>query len=182
MVAVVKKSLTLVYFPELIVKTFVSFAIQTVVIVCTLYALFKTFATGCMKFMRLFRPKLLLIYEPQTIMFSWSFVLGFSRLYLLNANRHSDHHLNPSKFYQCLHMYENNPLVTLESSYSLTQILLDPYGYCKTMNKLIESIGTEEERKRKEEVQEFDLFYPKLQSLIKGFMYAGIYFCYFYLF
>ena len=66
--AVVKKSLTLVYFPELIVKMFVSFAIQAVVIVCTLYALFKTFATGCMQFMRLFRSKLLLIYEPQTIL------------------------------------------------------------------------------------------------------------------
>lgn len=66
--AVVNKSLILVYFPEFIVKMFVSFAIQAVVIVCTLYALFKTFATGCMQFMRLFCPKLLLIDEPQTIL------------------------------------------------------------------------------------------------------------------
>ena len=122
------------------------------------------------------------VFEPQTIMYSWNSQWGFSKYTYFNANRHSDHHLNPMKNYQCLHMYENNPIIPIEKLFSLTDILINPNGYCKTINEVIESFGTEEERKRKEEIKEFSLFYPKLQSLLKGFMYAGIYLSYFYLF
>ena len=121
-------------------------------------------------------------FELQTIRFSWNFEEGLARFLFLNANRHSDHHLNPMKPYQCLHIYENSPFIPFESSYSMSEILLDPNGFCKAMNKVIETFGTEEERKRKEENQEYSLFYRKIYGFVYFILFFGIYFGYFYLF
>ena len=111
-------------------------------------------------------------YEPQSIRLSWNSFASFSKYLIFNAHRHSDHHLYPSKPYQCLQLYEESKIIPTRDLVLFTDLMLYPKEYCKTMDNIIEIF--EDPKRLKELNYELD-FYDMKKITTKLVLYLAVY-------
>ena len=90
-------------------------------------------------------------YEKTKPQHSWNANQKVSNLFLINLQKHSDHHYNPNKSYQLLTAFDSNAAPQLPFGYPIMVLLsLFPSQWKKVMNPKVQ-----EWRKR---------FYPEISN------------------
>lgn len=76
-------------------------------------------------------------YEPMTPKFSWNSYGRYSNYFMMNMQRHGDHHSNPKKAYQSLACHENVPMLPF-SNPIMVIIAMFPSLWFKIMNPRVQ--------------------------------------------